>query len=260
MHSFILLPSFSLGVLWTHQLRKDSKYLTVNSNLRKDPRVRNRVGVVRSRRFLGGVEVGFIATLGVGIGFSCPTPTQKSNWILFTSQSEVEIPVETEQFLLKRLSDQRFPAVNHDFHWLLIATKLLAAKLHYLPVKEMESGVGNFGKIGVGSRKFRKCWSRSRASESEIVETSDILFLTLQHWIPQGHKRQHPTSPKNMWRLGTHGKEAPRPPDSSTSGIPAYGRTQNLRETISMSLSPHRGLLPLSSFKNRRMSGSRLYF
>jgi len=31
------------------------------------------VGVVRSRKFLGGV--GFLATLGVGVGFFCPTPT-----------------------------------------------------------------------------------------------------------------------------------------------------------------------------------------
>jgi len=32
-------------------------------------------GVVRSWRFLGGDEVGFLTTLGVGVGFFCPTST-----------------------------------------------------------------------------------------------------------------------------------------------------------------------------------------
>jgi len=32
------------------------------------------VGVVKRRRFLGGVGVGFLTTLGVGVGFFCPTP------------------------------------------------------------------------------------------------------------------------------------------------------------------------------------------
>jgi len=34
------------------------------------------------------------------------------------------------QFLLKFLLKLRILAVYHDFHWLLVATKLLTAKLH----------------------------------------------------------------------------------------------------------------------------------
>ena len=40
------------------------------------------------------------------------------------------IPVEMAQFLVKLLLKQRILAVHNDFHWLLVATKLLTAKLH----------------------------------------------------------------------------------------------------------------------------------
>jgi len=42
--------------------------------------------------------------------------------------------------------------VHQDFHWLIIATKLLTAKLHSLYVKESESGVrvGHFWNVVVG--------------------------------------------------------------------------------------------------------------
>jgi len=36
------------------------------------------VGVVRSRRYLGGVGVGFMTTLEVGVGFFCPNPTPEA--------------------------------------------------------------------------------------------------------------------------------------------------------------------------------------
>jgi len=42
-------------------------------------------GVVRSRGFLGGVRVGFLTTLGVGVGFF--VRLRMSNWIIFTSYS-----------------------------------------------------------------------------------------------------------------------------------------------------------------------------
>ena len=52
-------------------------------------------------------------------------------------------------------------AVYHDFHWVLVATKLLAAKLHSLYVKESEweiwkvrSWSRNFERVGVGVRHF----------------------------------------------------------------------------------------------------------
>jgi len=74
------------------------------------------VGVVRSRRFLGGV--GFLTALGVGVGFFCPTPTpdvQLNHFLHHTPK--LRFPVEMVQFLLKRLLKQRFPATHHDFHW-----------------------------------------------------------------------------------------------------------------------------------------------
>jgi len=40
------------------------------------------------------------------------------------------VPVEMVQFLLKFLLKLRILAAYHDFHWLLVATKLLTAKLH----------------------------------------------------------------------------------------------------------------------------------
>jgi len=40
------------------------------------------VGVVRSRRFLGGVGVGFLTTLGVGVGFFVRLWLRMSNWII----------------------------------------------------------------------------------------------------------------------------------------------------------------------------------
>jgi len=44
------------------------------------------------------------------------------------------VPVEFENLL-----KQKIFAVHHDFHWLLVATKLLTAKLHSRYVKEPES-------------------------------------------------------------------------------------------------------------------------
>jgi len=39
---------------------------------------------------------------------------------------------------MKLLLQQIIFAVYHDFHWVLVATKLLTAKLHSLYVKELE--------------------------------------------------------------------------------------------------------------------------
>ena len=66
--------------------------------------------------------------------------------------AKLRIPVEMIPFLLKRLLIQIIIAVFHDFHWLLVATKLLTAKLYSLYVKE--SVVGNIWKVGVGVRHF----------------------------------------------------------------------------------------------------------
>ena len=70
---------------------------------------------LKSRRFLGGVGVGFPATLGVGIRFFCQTPATQLDHVLHHAP-KLEIPAEMVQFLLKLLSKQRFLAVHHDFH------------------------------------------------------------------------------------------------------------------------------------------------
>jgi len=64
------------------------------------------------------------------------------------------------QFLLKLLLKEMILAVYHDFHWLLVATKLLTAKLHSCYVKESVSEI-------------------SKRSELE----SDILPLPPQLWL-----------------------------------------------------------------------------
>jgi len=57
---------------------------------------------------------------------------------------------------MKILLKQRFLAVHHDFYSLLIATKLLTAKLHSLMLRSWS----------------RKLWKdRSRESEPEILES-----------------------------------------------------------------------------------------
>jgi len=75
------------------------------------------VGVVRSWGFLGGVGVGFLTTLGVGVGFFCPTPTPDVKLDYFLHHTlKLGIPVEMVQFLLKLLLKQRYLAVHHNFH------------------------------------------------------------------------------------------------------------------------------------------------
>jgi len=73
------------------------------------------VGVVRSRRFLGGV--GFLTTLGVGVGFFCPTPTPDVHLDHFLHHTpKLGIPVEIVQSVLKLLLKYGFLAVHYDFH------------------------------------------------------------------------------------------------------------------------------------------------
>jgi len=69
--------------------------------------------LIRSRRFLGGV--GFLTTLGAGVGFFCPTPDVQLDHFL-NHTLKLGIPVEIVQFLSKLLLKQRFLPVHHDFH------------------------------------------------------------------------------------------------------------------------------------------------
>ena len=120
------------------------------------------VRVARSRIFLGGFGVGFLRTPGVGVGVGFFIWLQKFNWIIFSiallNLEYLLVPVEMVQILLKLLLKRKILAVYHDFHWLLVATKLLTAKLHTLYVKESES-----------------------LEKSELE--SDILPPTPQHWF-----------------------------------------------------------------------------
>ena len=88
-------------------------------------------GVVRSRMVLG--EVGFLATLGVGVGFFCPTPDVHLDHFLHHTP-KMGSPGEMIQFLLQFVETkisccaQRFPLI-------------LRAKFHSLCVKESESKI-----------------------------------------------------------------------------------------------------------------------
>jgi len=65
---------------------------------------------------------------------------QKPNLIILLHHTpKFGIPVEMVQFLLKLFLNQIILAVYHNFHWVLIATKLLTAKLHSLNVNTLAS-------------------------------------------------------------------------------------------------------------------------
>ena len=100
-----------------------------------------------------GGGVGFLTTLGVGVGFFCPTPDVQLDHFLHHTP-ELGIPVEMAQFLLEQISCSapRFPLS-------------LTAKFHSLYVKEseilersdseiLESQSQKFWKVGVESRIF----------------------------------------------------------------------------------------------------------
>ena len=96
----------------------------------------------RSRRFLGGVGVGFLTTLGVGVGYFCPTPTvQLDHFLDYTSK--LGIPVEMVQSFFETFVETRISCCVARF------PLILTAQLHSLYVKESEilkrseSGVGN---------------------------------------------------------------------------------------------------------------------
>jgi len=69
----------------------------------------------QSRRFLSGVR--FLTTLGVGVGFFCPTPYVQLDHFLHHT-SKLGIPVEMVQFPFNAIryflvrATQHFPAVS----------------------------------------------------------------------------------------------------------------------------------------------------
>ena len=104
---------------------------------------------VRSRRFLGGVGVRFLTTLGVGVGFFCPTRDVQLDQFLHHTP-KLGIPVEMVQFLLKLMLKQisccvpRFPLIlTAKFHSLCVSFPLWSRSWKFLKGRV---GVGNFGK------------------------------------------------------------------------------------------------------------------
>jgi len=71
---------------------------------------------------------------------------------------------------MKLLLKQIVLAVYRDFHWVLVATKYLAAKLHSLYVKKPESGT------------LERSELEGKLQTSELE--SDILPPTPQPWMP----------------------------------------------------------------------------
>ena len=62
--------------------------------------------------------VGFLTTLGVGVGLYCSIPTPDARLDHFKHHTrKLGIPVEMVQFRLKLSLTERFIAVYHDFHW-----------------------------------------------------------------------------------------------------------------------------------------------
>jgi len=146
----------------------------------------------RSRTIVDAVRVVILTTLrarvSVGVGFFVRFRLRKLNRIIVLHYTpKLGTPVEMIQFLLKLLLKQRILAVNHDFHRVLVATKLLTAKLHSLYVKK--SGVGKFGKVGLGTR-VRNFTSDSATFEAGLVRAEmyfckascHLAYLPLQEY------------------------------------------------------------------------------
>jgi len=80
-------------------------------------------GVVRSRTFLE--EVGFLTTLGVGVGFFVRLRLRMSNWIIFTSHSKIRSYSWNGTISLETF----------------VETMISTAKLHSLYVKKLETEI-----------------------------------------------------------------------------------------------------------------------
>ena len=97
------------------QLKKNcSQLLKYYLQLKVQPGLRSRF---RRVRFLGTLET-------VSDKNSTPTPDVQLNHFLHRT-TKLGIPVETMQFLFKLLLKQIIFTVCHDFHWFLVAIKLL---------------------------------------------------------------------------------------------------------------------------------------
>ena len=102
-------------------------------------------GVARSRRFLGAVRLP--RTLEVEVGFFLSvSDSGRPIELFFHRTPKLESLTHTHACWNDTISFgtfilQKVLAVHCDFHWLLVATKLLTAKLHSLHVKEADSEI-----------------------------------------------------------------------------------------------------------------------
>ena len=141
---------------------------------------------------------------------------------------------------------------------------ILTVKFHSLYVKESESeilespesGVGNFGKVGVGVG-VRYFTSNSAALSATLNITNikkayqefcESLLSAAKQCIPRdGLRTMCLVSPHNSCcRTGHTRPGTSSTPGTPTRSFPIYGRSQHLRETVSLASSCQRSLLPLS--------------
>ena len=150
-------------------------------------------------KVLGGVRVGFLTTRGVGGWLFCPTPeVQLDNFL----HHKLGIPVEMVQFLLKRLLKQRILAVYHDFNWLLIATKLLKAKLHSLYVKQPESLSEILEGRSCGRSRTFYLRLRNPAGHPSVPMSGSYLVYGLNLYLKIRKlfmEKKHKTNGKLLW-------------------------------------------------------------
>ena len=96
--------------------------------------------------FLG--EVGFLATLGVGVGFFCPTPNAQVDHFLHHTP-KMGILGKMIQFLLQFVETiipscvPRFPLILSQISFILWSRKFWK-----FAESEILAGVGDFGKVG----------------------------------------------------------------------------------------------------------------
>jgi len=116
---------------------------------------------------LGGVGVGLLTTLGVGVGFFCPTPTPDVQLDhLLHHIPKFGIPIEMVQFLLKLLLKTEISCFAPGF------PLILTAKFHSHHVKESESEM-------------------LERSESKILESRSWKFWKGRNWSRTFYHRLH---------------------------------------------------------------------
>ena len=121
---------------------------------------------------------GFLTTLGVGVGFFCPTTTPDVQWDHYLHHTrKLGIPVEMVQFLLKLLLKQRFLAVHHDFHW-------FQQQPNFIPFV-LRSRSRKFCKVEVGSRIF---YLRLRnPGKKSTFSLKLLIFSVILRRLPIGY-------------------------------------------------------------------------